>query len=388
MGSLATTLIVAFAAIWAATPAVSAMTLVVETVELPHTSGNIRSFAHRLKLTGLLESGDSDRLRDVLKALERPGRDGGELATIELDSRGGALEEGLRVGRLFRQFGVTTIVGRNARCLSACALAFLGGATVAAAKIVPSRRLEIGGQLGFHAFHAGREEQSPDTTTSRAKGVAEGRAASAIIIAYAVEMGADPGLLARALVNPPEDVTYIIRVREFVGLNICPVGLARPQSALVEQAANLCSNATAGLLVQWSDLIHRYTAREARNLLLGEVGRGITAANVRKGLGARLEEIMRSGNETAKDLVYGELAAAGVALPVLRDTTFHMEDVRLGPRTLECLASLSTHSETYGVVLITSHGIAAPPSAAPPNCPELFLHPPDELINLSPRPER
>ena len=139
-------------------------------------------------------------------------------------------------------------------------------------------------------------------------------------------------------------------------------------------------------MVQWSDLMHEYTAREARNFLLGEVGRGITAANVRKGLGTRLEEIMRSGNETAKDLAYGELAAAGVALPSLRDKTFHMEDVRLGPRTLECLASLSSHGEGYGVVLITSRGMAAPPNAAPPSCPDLFLHAPDDLINLSPRP--
>ncbi len=113
---------------------------------------------------------------------------------------------------------------------------------------------------------------------SRARGVAEGRAASAIIIAYAVEM-----------------------------------------------------DACAGLLVRWSDLVRRYTAREARNLLLGEVGRGITAANVRKGLGRRGgDHAVRP--ETAKDLIHG--------------------------------------------------------SSLPPGCSELFLHPPDELITLSSRPGR
>ena len=65
-----------------------------------------------------------------------------------------------------------------------------------------------------------------------------------------------------------------------------------------------------------------------------------------------------------------------------------MEDVRLGAHTLECLASLSSHGEAYGVVLITSRGIAAPPNIAPPSCPELFLHGPDDLIILSSRPER
>lgn len=390
MASFVVAFVAALIAAWAAVSSTAAMTLTVETIELPRAAGNVRSFEHRLKLTGPLEPGDSDRLRDTLKTLAGLGDDkDGELATIELDSRGGALEEGLRAGRLFRHFGVTTIVRNNARCLSACALAFLGGATVGAARTIPSRRLEIGGQLGFHAFYAGREDRSVDAAASRARGVAEGRAASAMIVAYAAEMGADPGLLARALIRPPEDMTYILRVKEFVALGVCPLGLARPRTALAEQAANLCSNATAGLLVQWSDLMHEYTAREARNLLLGEVGRGITAANVRKGLGTRLEEIMRSNNETAKDLVYGELAAAGVALPSLQDKAFHMEDVRLGPRTLECLASLSPQGEgAYGIVLITSRGIAAPPNAAPPSCPELFLHAPDDVINLSSRAER
>jgi hypothetical protein len=172
MGSLVVTLVVALVATWAATSSASAMTLEVETIELPHAGGNVRSFVHRLRLTGPLETGDSDTLRDTLKTLEQLGDDDGELATIELDSRG----------------------------------------------------------------------------------------------------------------------------------------------------------------------------------------------------------------------VYNELAAAGVALPSLQDKALHMKDVRLGPRSLECLASLSSHGEAYGVVLITSRGIAAPPNAAPPSCPELFLHAPDDLINLSSRP--
>lgn len=362
----------------------SAMTLTTEPIERPESAGKALASVPRLRLTGVLEPGDSDRVRDILERLRSRGKsDGGELATIELDSAGGTLEEGLRIGRLFRQFGVTTIVRSKARCLSACALAFLGGAAVEAGRIVPSRRLEIGGRLGFHAFYAGREDRSADAAASRARGVAEGRAASAMIIAYAVEMGADSGLIARALIRPPEDMTYIIRVREFAALNVCPMGLDRPRLALIEQAVNLCSNATAGLLTQWTDLVHEYTAREARNLLLGEVSRSITAANVRKGLGARLEEIMRSGNETAKDLAYGELAAAGIALPVLQDKAFHMEDARLGPHTFECLASLSPHEQgAYGVALITPRGVVAPPHVAPPSCPALFLYAPDELINL------
>ena len=111
----------------------SAMTLTTEPMERPQSAGKALASVPRLRLTGALEPGDSDRVRDVLEHLKARGKsDSGELATIELDSAGGALEEGLRIGRLFRQFGVTTVIRSKARCLSACALAFLGGATVEA----------------------------------------------------------------------------------------------------------------------------------------------------------------------------------------------------------------------------------------------------------------
>lgn len=341
------------------------------------------SEGYRLRLAGPLDVGDADKMRDFLSALKgRQTSSASALATIELDSPGGVLDEGMQMGRLFRQFGVTTLVRSNARCFSACALAFLGGATVKAVEIVPSRRLEIGGQLGFHAFWAARSNRTADAAYSHEKGVAEGRAASALVLQYATEMGADSGLIARTLLRPPEDITYIETVAEFAALGACPVALLPPATDPVRQAVNLCSNATAGLLVSWSDEIHEYTPQEARRLLLGEVGLGIANANVQKGLGARLNEILKSSTEKTKELVYAELMAAGVHLPILLGRTFLMEDVRMGPRALECMASLSPSDPSqYGIVLISRRGLAEPPRAAPRNCPELFLHAPDSLIN-------
>ena len=61
---------------------------------------------------------------------------------VYLDSRGGYLEDGYKIGELFRQYGVQAIVSGSQECSSACAVAFLGAIF---------RRIDFDGQLLFHA---------------------------------------------------------------------------------------------------------------------------------------------------------------------------------------------------------------------------------------------
>jgi hypothetical protein len=63
--------------------------------------------------------GDSDRLRGALN----PRIDEGWLI-----SGGGNLDEGVKVGEVLRQFQATVRVPKGYRCVSACTVAFLGGA--------------------------------------------------------------------------------------------------------------------------------------------------------------------------------------------------------------------------------------------------------------------
>lgn len=82
------------------------------------------------------------------------------------------------MGYLFRDFDLATVVRKHDICLSACALAFLGGTSTHG----PSERsleqsLEIGGKLGFHSFYLNTDgAQSPtasEPVQSRRQGFAE-----------------------------------------------------------------------------------------------------------------------------------------------------------------------------------------------------------------------
>lgn len=61
---------------------------------------------------------------------------------VILESEGGYLEDGYKLGILFRERGVTTVIEENKMCASSCAVAFLGGEK----RIVAST-----GSILFHA---------------------------------------------------------------------------------------------------------------------------------------------------------------------------------------------------------------------------------------------
>ncbi|WP_422035870.1 hypothetical protein [Reyranella sp.] len=378
--SLVVALLWVIAAILLIAPATHAMTLAVVTKHVTAGAGTFVS--HEINLTGPFEPGGSDELEAVLEKLKARGgtKPGDSLATLSLDSKGGALEEGMRVGRLLRQFGVSTIVRNGKRCLSSCAIAFLGGATRGTAGPVADRQLEIGGRLGFHAFYAPRDGDARDAATSRARGVTEGRATSAIVVAYVLEMGLDPEPIIRALVRPPEEMTYIETAGEFMELGICPVALKLPRMTLAERASNICNNASQGRLPAWPDLVNEYTPQEAKRLLLGEIAYQAGRANVRGGIAARLQQVLRGGRGT--DALYAELAAAGLPLPVMRAKAYYFEMPVAGIRKMACMATLTPDDPAqYGVVLITHTGLAKPKQSTPAECPELFLFGHDEVIN-------
>ena len=46
---------------------------------------------------------------------------------VTLESGGGYLEDGYKLGKVFRDRAVTTIIQDNKMCASSCAVAFLGG---------------------------------------------------------------------------------------------------------------------------------------------------------------------------------------------------------------------------------------------------------------------
>ncbi|MDD9730438.1 hypothetical protein PVW46_11005 [Mameliella sp. AT18] len=78
-------------------------------------------------LSGQIVDGDTDRLRAILP----PGQTVFDRALIHtrlcLDSPGGSFPEGLDLATYLGETGISTQVAAQDSCLSACALAFLGG---------------------------------------------------------------------------------------------------------------------------------------------------------------------------------------------------------------------------------------------------------------------
>ncbi|MGO7446507.1 hypothetical protein ACC668_17670 [Rhizobium ruizarguesonis] len=117
----------------------------------------------RFRLRGDIEQGDVQRLDAALRSsgithLQDPWRK----IVVSLDSPGGSYLEGLDLALAFRRRGLATVVRSRNQCLSACAIAFLGGTALPKdpnsigdddplPDQLPDRSLEPGGVLGFHA---------------------------------------------------------------------------------------------------------------------------------------------------------------------------------------------------------------------------------------------
>jgi hypothetical protein len=95
-------------------------------------------------LKGRIDDGDAFELKSYIAKLPKKAT-----TVVYLDSPGGVLREGMRLGKLFHQYGIETAVGSKTRCASACALAFLGGRS-ADGQVKRVKASTAG--LGFHSF--------------------------------------------------------------------------------------------------------------------------------------------------------------------------------------------------------------------------------------------
>ena len=107
-----------------------------------------------IRLEGEIEPGDSNKLGLLLReALPDYNVDMFNNVVVSLNSDGGDFYEGLMLAGVSEDFAVSTYVGAGDRCLSSCAIAFLGGLTnyVRGFPKVPTRYLHVEATLGFHS---------------------------------------------------------------------------------------------------------------------------------------------------------------------------------------------------------------------------------------------
>ncbi len=378
--------------VWLCAFAAHAATIEVNTDSAPGRTSNAPVSVHTLRLTGLFEQGDAEALRRILVSLDGRARraPGAPLATIELSSSGGDLIEGLKIGFLFAEFDVATVVRKRDICLSVCALAFLGGTS---SHIPPGRSrscsLEIGGKVGFHNFSLGadtlRLRPRGDGLESERQGFYMGRAGASLIMQYAAAVGIEPAFIARFLGRSAESFEYVETVRTFLSLDVCPIGLGRPAISVAQQATNICNHSTGWLSPVTSAQATPMTAQQARLRLLEYVQSNMQSFNVRGALADQLASYSVMRVERAIEDLYADLRAAGVPLPEIVGPVFEVGGYQIGIYNLKCVVSLSLDDpDKYDVVIEGPKGMARAYRATPEGCRRLFLYDQDAVIN--PRP--
>jgi len=91
------------------------------TIGVPMTahSANITHSTSQINLEGEIKSGDYEQLQRVI---DRTG-----IKSISFNSNGGAAIEGYQIGYIIRKNMMSTVIKKGNKCLSACAVAYLGG---------------------------------------------------------------------------------------------------------------------------------------------------------------------------------------------------------------------------------------------------------------------
>lgn len=363
-----------------------ALTITSETKIMPGIVPGTSIAMNTLRLTGMFELGDSDRLRGVLKDLRGSASSDGSLATAELSSTGGDVTEGVKVGYLFREFRVSTLVRKGDICLSACALAFLGGTTNHPLKgILPDRRIDIGGEVGSHniSLNLGAVTNSGgghDQATTQGFNLALG--GSALIASYVADMGIKTDLVGRMLGRPVSQFEYIGKAKEFLSLDVCPTEPVVPRVSREQQAANICNNSMRARAPATALQALAMTAREARIMLLQHIEKNAASLGVSDRYAEGLRTVIASRNDRLVSQVYNSLKALGLPLPQFAGNTYAVQGYTMGMYQMTCAVSLSTSEpDQFDLVVLGPKGLAAPANPPPESCRWLYRFDREDMIN-------
>ncbi|SKA30802.1 hypothetical protein SAMN02745126_05027 [Enhydrobacter aerosaccus] len=366
-----------------------AVEITVDTRTVPGLVPKATIVEKTLRITGPFEAGDADNLRRTLTGLKAstvvtPGR---PLTTASLSSSGGDLVEGFKVGYLFREFDVATVVRKGDSCLSACALAFLGGTiSHVPPTVVLGRSVEIGGVVGFHNFYLNPKSREAQEAASAPEGIAKGfgeaRGAASMLARYVTFMDVEPGFIARMLGRPSDQWEYIDTAGSFIDLKVCPIGLSPPRDPPQTLATNICNNAIGIGGASSSRQVRSMSAREAQRYLLEQVQKHLEAFKLKGPLAGQLAALLAARDDRLIEAVYSDLRVAGIPLPELLGRTYQVTGYAVGVYDLQCHVSLSLDDpDKFDLVLQGPSGLTKAMQLPPPGCPGLFAYDRDDMIN-------
>jgi hypothetical protein len=163
-------------------------------------------------LKGKIDLGDTFDLQVYIASLPKKPS-----IVVYLNSPGGNLAEGMRLGRFFYQNKIETVVESKTACTSACALAFLGGRDNGSGK--PRRTKFSTAGLGFHSFS--REfDKTRSYTADDLKGIVRGTQVQVFAVAeYRRSIGTDLDVLRVMLRAAANQMNYLSN-DDAIALNI------------------------------------------------------------------------------------------------------------------------------------------------------------------------
>ena len=101
-----------------------------------------------ITVRGEIRPGDLGKLKAVLggRSVQK-----GMPIYLDLNSQGGNFHEAIKIGRFALDNYLSTKIGRNSQCLSACAVIFMAGTRLTTVGNSLERRMHVTARLGFHA---------------------------------------------------------------------------------------------------------------------------------------------------------------------------------------------------------------------------------------------
>lgn len=172
---------------------------------------------------------EADTHEHYLKFLEREGLLSARGINVHLNSPGGDLIGGVKLGLAFRQQEANTVISSArirdiysdgtkivgdplpSECSSACAFAFTGGVSRFASETTPAS--EIGfqrtGQLGVHQFYDRRSFRDPSQLLFSGEDRIDDQRISALLLSYLSKMDVSAELLQLAAQTPPNAMHYL-----------------------------------------------------------------------------------------------------------------------------------------------------------------------------------
>lgn len=173
---------------------------------------NVTEASTTLYLDGVIDDSTPQKLRAVLKGLNA------NWISVYLNSPGGSMLAGMEIGRILRKEQATVYIGTRGQkhrpkpgaCLSACSLAFLGGAF---------RFVSPDSIYGVHRASRASGPTAVDLDV--------GQVIAAASSTYMREMEVDPGLLDLT-VKAGKDGMYVLSRAELTGLRVVNDGRKAP----------------------------------------------------------------------------------------------------------------------------------------------------------------